>query len=86
MVEKRIIVQLQHGLLARRATEFVQRASSFNSEISIIKNGRSVNGKSIMGVMAAAIRKGDKLTLISNGRDEQKAVVTLESFLSSKEL
>jgi catabolite repression HPr-like protein len=85
MVEKRIVVQLQHGLQARRATEFVQRASSFNSEINIIKNGKSVNGKSIMGVMATAIRKGEELTIISNGRDEQEAILTLEEFLSSKE-
>lgn len=82
---KKIIVRLQHGLQDRSATEFVQKASSFSSEINIIKNGRSVNGKSIIGVMASAIRKGEELTLISNGYDEQETIETLEGFLLSKE-
>lgn len=85
MIEKRIIVHLQHGLQARCATEFVQKASSFNSEIKIVKNGRLVEGKSIMGVMATAIKKGEALTLVVDGNDEQKAIVALEDFLSNKE-
>ncbi|WP_028400707.1 HPr family phosphocarrier protein [Ectobacillus panaciterrae] len=84
MKEKKLIVHLQHGLQARIATEFVQKASSFNSEITIIKNGRSVVAKSIMGVMAMAIRKGEEITLIANGIDEQGAIGALEGFLSNK--
>jgi len=85
MIEKKIVVHLQSGLQARIATEFVQKASSFNSNISLTKNGKSVVGKSIMGVMAIAIRKGEEITLIANGSDEQEAVVTLETFLLSQE-
>ncbi|WP_078408598.1 HPr family phosphocarrier protein [Priestia abyssalis] len=77
------MVRLPHGLQARTATEFVQKASSFNSEIKVAKNGRLVECKSIMGVMAAAIRKGEELTLIANGNDEQQAIATLEDFLSN---
>ncbi|MFP3126065.1 HPr family phosphocarrier protein [Ectobacillus funiculus] len=85
MIEKKIVICLQHGLQARLATKFVQKASSFNSEVNIIKNGKSVAGKSIMGVMALAIREGEEITLIANGRDEQQAVVVLEEFLLNKE-
>lgn len=83
MIQKTIIVQLQHGLQARIATEFVKKAASFSSEISLIKNGRAVAGKSIMGIMALAIRKGEEIILSANGNDEQQAVVALEKFLLS---
>lgn len=84
MVERNIIIRLQHGLQARLATKFVEKASSFNSEIAIIKNGRSVTGKSIMGVMTLAIREGEVITLMINGSDEQEAAATLEDLLSGK--
>lgn len=85
MIEKKIVICLQRGLQARTATEFVRKASSFNSEVNVMKNGRLVAGKSIMGVMALAIREGEEITLIANGSDEQAAIVTLEGFLSGKE-
>lgn len=55
----------------RSATEFVQKASSFSSEIKLIKNERAAAGKSIMGVMSLAIKKGDEVTLLADGKDEQ---------------
>lgn len=84
MLRKGIVVHLKNGLQARSAKEFVQRASFFNSEVNIVKNGRTVNGKSIMGVMATAIRSGEKLKLITEGNDEQDAIQSLEGFLSNK--
>jgi len=83
-MERKVVIQLQHGLQARYANQFVQKSSSFNSEISIIKNGRMAAGKAIMGVMALAIRKGEEITLLANGSDEQDAIATLENFLSGK--
>lgn len=70
MVEKKVVVQLQQGLQARLAAKFVQKASSFYSEIHVIKDGKLVVGKSIMGVMTLAARGGEEITLIINGRDE----------------
>ncbi|MFB9760557.1 HPr family phosphocarrier protein [Ectobacillus funiculus] len=84
MMERKVVIQLQHGLQARYANQFVQKSSSFNSEISIVKNGRMAAAKGIMGVMALVIRKGEEITLLANGSDEQDAIVTLEGFLSSK--
>ena len=85
MVEKKIVIDLQHGLQARNATELVQKASSFSSEINLIKNGGSVAAKSIMGIMALAIRKGEEITLIADGSDEHQAVIALETVLLNKE-
>ncbi|MFP3121904.1 HPr family phosphocarrier protein [Ectobacillus funiculus] len=84
MREKKIVVRLQNGLQARIATEFVQKASSFQSEIILVKNGKPVVGKSIMGVMAITIRNGEEITLTVDGSDEQKAMEVLEGFLLGK--
>jgi phosphotransferase system HPr (HPr) family protein len=80
---KKFLVQLNNGLLAKVATEFVRIASLFNADINILKEGRLVVGKSIMGVMCLAIRKGQVVTLIADGIDEQKAIEVLGEFLSN---
>jgi phosphotransferase system HPr (HPr) family protein len=81
MNRKKIVVQLNSGLQAQLATEFVRKASSFTSDINILKEGRLVAVKSIMGVMCLAIRKGEEITLIADGLDENKAIEVLETFL-----
>jgi catabolite repression HPr-like protein len=85
MVQKMVVVNLEKGLQARIATEFVQNASSFSSDIKIAKNEKLIAAKSIIGVMSMAIRKGEEITLLAEGADEQKAITTLEDFLSGKE-
>lgn len=85
MVEKKIIIGLSHGLHARPAASFVKLATSFASEIKLVKNEKNVNGKSIMGVMASAIAKGDEITLIADGPDEVEALAALEKVLLEDE-
>lgn len=85
MVEKKIIIGLSHGLHARPAASFVKLATSFTSEIKLVKNEKNVNGKSIMGVMASAIAKGDEITLIADGTDEVEALAALEKVLLEDE-
>lgn len=85
MVEKKIVIGLSHGLHARPAASFVKMASSFTSEIKLVKNDKNVNGKSIMGVMASAIAKGDEITLIADGSDEVEALAALEKVLLEDE-
>ncbi len=81
MLEKEIVVDLESGLHARPAAEFVKIASSFESEITLAKNGKSVNAKSIMGVMSLGVSKGDQVDLIVDGSDENEAITTIENFL-----
>ncbi|MGZ0051614.1 HPr family phosphocarrier protein [Brevibacillus gelatini] len=85
MVEKKVVVQLPHGLHARPAANFVKVATSFASEIKLVKKDKTVNGKSIMGIMASAIAKGEEITLIADGVDENEAVAALEKVLLSQE-
>ncbi|MEB2293582.1 HPr family phosphocarrier protein [Priestia megaterium] len=84
MLIKRITVQLSGGLQARHTALFVRETCSFQSDIFLSKNGKCVNGKSIMKVMALAVKKGDDITLLTNGVDEHAAARTLEKFLLTK--
>lgn len=81
MEREKIVVQLEGGLRARSASEFVRIANLFTSDINIIKKGRVLNGKSIMGVMCQSIRRGEEITLISDGIDELKAIECLREYL-----
>jgi phosphotransferase system HPr (HPr) family protein len=78
------VVLLNRGLQGQVASEFVRKASLFTCDINILKQGKLVAGKSIMGVMCLAIRKGEEVTLLVDGIDEQKAIAFLEAFLSGR--
>uniref|UniRef100_UPI001CBABBEA HPr family phosphocarrier protein n=1 Tax=Chryseobacterium sp. GVT01B TaxID=2862675 RepID=UPI001CBABBEA len=52
MAEKQFKVTAETGIHARQATLLVQTASRFDSEINLEYKGKTVNLKSIMGVMS----------------------------------
>ena len=70
-IEVEVINRL--GLHARPAAKLTQKANEFLSEIKIDKDGRVVNGKSIMGVMLLAASKGTVLKISADGTDEESA-------------
>jgi phosphotransferase system HPr (HPr) family protein len=84
MIEKEITVNLEHGLHARPATEFVKTANSFASSVRLEKNGKFVDAKSILGVMSMAIAKGQIVKVIVDGQDERRAIDQLERILAGK--
>lgn len=84
MESKTIVVKNKIGLHARPAALFVQMASKFLSNIYVEKNGRKVNAKSIMGIMALGVCQGDEIILYAQGEDERKAIEELEDLLLNK--
>lgn len=81
MVEENVEVQLKTGLQARPAALFVQEANKFHSDISIEKDGKLVNAKSIMGIMSLAVRNGAAIKIITNGNDETEAMKALVDYV-----
>jgi phosphocarrier protein len=65
------------GLHARAATKLVNCASSFASSITLVRGQRSVNAKSIMGVLTLAASMGTELVILAEGPDEEEAVATM---------
>lgn len=84
MVEKQVEVRLKSGLQARPAALFVQEANRFASEVFLMKDGKKVNAKSIMGLMSLAVSSGSVITLIVDGRDEEEAIEELQAFIEQE--
>ncbi|MDQ2962076.1 MAG: HPr family phosphocarrier protein [Pseudomonadota bacterium] len=62
------------GLHARAAAKLTQLAAKYQCEVSLARNGRKVNAKSIMGVMMLAAGKGSRIVLETEGPDEGEAL------------
>lgn len=72
------------GLHARASGKLTQTASTYKSEVWLVKNGRRVNAKSIMGVMMLAAAKGSKVTLEVDGPDENDALQALIQLINQR--
>ena len=79
--EARIVNPL--GMHARPAAEFVKTASKFKSAVFVSKDGLSVNGKSIMGVMMLAAEKGSSMMIKAEGDDAELAMDALLALVAA---
>ena len=70
------------GLHARASAKLTQLAAKYPCEVSMSRNGRKVNAKSIMGVMMLAAGKGTKVTLETTGPDEAEAMEALVALIN----
>lgn len=84
MIQQEIEIVNKLGLHARASAKFTQLASKFKSEVWVARNGRRVNGKSIMGVMMLAAGKGSKIMLETDGVDEQECFDAIVSLVNDK--
>ncbi len=81
MKENTIVVG--SSLEARPAALFVQTASKYDSNIKVKIGNKTVNAKSIMGMISLGVLDGQELTILAEGADEDEALVGLQKFLTS---
>jgi phosphocarrier protein len=88
MTEKEFTVENKLGLHARPASLFVQTASKFKCDVKVRKEVGDetvvVNGKSVMGLMMLAVACGEKVTVLLDGPDEDKAVALFQDLFNRK--
>lgn len=72
------------GLHARAATQLVNCASAFASEIWISHRERRVNGKSIMGVLTLAATRGSELVIEAEGEDADAALEAIAQLIRNR--
>ncbi|WP_251545284.1 phosphocarrier protein HPr [Limosilactobacillus caecicola] len=86
-MEKRdFTVTAETGIHARPATILVQTASKFTSDITLTYNGKSVNLKSIMGVMSLGVGQNAEVTISAEGDDEKEAIAAIEETMKKEGL
>lgn len=84
MISAPVTIINKLGLHARAASRLVNCASAFSSEIQIVKGARSVNAKSIMGVLTLAAATGTELVIEAEGSDEQQAVAAVTDLIRER--
>lgn len=65
------------GLHARAAARFVHLASQFSSQIRVTRGGRTMDGKSILGLLLLSAGRGTTIEITVDGPDEQQAIDAL---------
>ena len=86
MKEIKVFVVDPVGLHARPATTAVNAASRFKSDVKVEFNGKSVNMKSIMGVMSLGIPTQSEIKIIVEGEDEETAIKQIEEILRTNKV
>jgi phosphocarrier protein HPr len=83
MMSRDVIVVNQLGMHARAAARFVHLAARFQSQIRVARDGRVVDGKSIMGILLLAAAQGTTITISADGGDERDAIEALATLVST---
>ena len=83
-VERQMVIANIAGLHARPAAAFVKLASTFSCEIMVTKQGDTVNGKSIIGLISLAAENGQTITVQSTGASAEGALDAIQKLVESK--
>jgi phosphocarrier protein HPr len=83
MQQAKVLVQHETGLHARPAAQFVKLAKQYKSNVSLTRNGKTVNAKSIVLVLTLAVNKEAEVEITTEGEDEEEALAALTQLVES---
>ncbi|MGN0162798.1 MAG: HPr family phosphocarrier protein [Candidatus Ornithomonoglobus sp.] len=81
MKEFRYVITDPDGIHARPAGELVHTAKSYESDVNITKDDKTVSAKKIFAVMSLAVKQGQEVVFTFKGTDEDKAAAGIEKFM-----
>ena len=84
MIEQDLAITNKLGLHARAAAKFVRLASSFRSRVLVERDETTVDGKSILGLLALAAAQHTRLRLSADGDDAQQALTALQQLIADR--
>jgi phosphocarrier protein HPr len=82
VIRRSLRIRNRLGLHARAAARFVHTASRFRSQVTASRNGRTMDGKSILGILLLAAPQGTEIELAVDGPDEAEAMAALEALVA----
>jgi phosphocarrier protein len=83
VTRREVEIRNRLGLHARAAARFVRTAGRFRSRVTLSRDGRSMDGKSILGILLLAASRGTRLSIVAEGEDEAAAVEALGALVES---
>ncbi len=81
MIRRELAIRNRLGLHARAAARFVHTASRFRSRVTAGRDGRVMDGKSILGILLLAASQGTAIEVTAEGEDEHQAMDALEALV-----
>jgi phosphocarrier protein HPr len=81
VIRRELLIRNRLGLHARAAARFVHTASRFRSRVTAGRDGRVMDGKSILGILLLAASMGTAIEITAEGEDEEQAMAALESLV-----
>ncbi|WP_330083424.1 HPr family phosphocarrier protein [Methylocystis iwaonis] len=72
------------GLHARATAKFVQCCEKFDAEITVSKDGETVGGSSIMGILTLGAGQGSTITVTANGPQAEEAIAALDALVANR--
>ena len=79
-----VLIRNKRGLHARASAKFVTLASTFDAVVTVSKDGSSVTGTSIMGLMMLAAAPGDEVVVSAEGVEADAALAALVGLIEAK--
>jgi len=83
VTRRQVQIRNRLGLHARAAARFVHAANAFRSRVIVSRGGRTMDGKSILGILLLAASEGTWLEVAAEGDDEAAAVEALVGLVAS---
>jgi phosphocarrier protein HPr len=83
-LERRVTIANKRGLHARAAAKFVKCVSQYGADVTVTRDGNSVNGASIMGLMMLGAGIGSEIAIAAQGADAAEALDALAVLVESK--
>jgi len=84
MIERDVEIVNRLGLHARAAAKLVHASGSFQSRVTVIKDGEEVDAKSILGILLLAAGQGSELTIRCQGPDEEEALKAVSTLIANR--
>jgi phosphocarrier protein HPr len=81
---RELAITNERGLHARASAKFVKCAEGFDATVMVSRDGQTVPGTSIMGLMMLAASKGTSVTVESSGPQAEAAMTALEALVVAK--
>lgn len=83
MVSKKLKVVNSQGFHMRPASVFTGEMNKFSADVNVLVNGMTVNGKSVMALIAACLKFGTEIEVQCSGEDEEEALAKAVSLIES---
>jgi phosphocarrier protein len=83
VIRRELAIRNRLGLHARAAARFVHTASRFRSRVTAGRDGRVMDGKSILGILLLAASQGTAIEVTAEGEDEAQAMDALEALVGA---